>query len=234
MDERGIIIADRDAEYRKEMAEFFQKAGYRVETTDSAVHVLCSILQKEAPVLLLGTNFDKKLSTAELIHLLKKCNRRLHVIMVSEEMPLAQLRQVRQEGIFYHALKPSAPGDTGEIGTAVESAFKAARAVDNPQRVEDAELQDHSPAIEVMAQDSSGETAVCLTALPLLILGTLLLCLACAESAALGNSTATWLFLGFCTLIVITQIFPVFRLKLPFTKNPPETAEQQQGASLEE
>src|SRR3954447_13678520 len=107
MDERGIIIADRDADYRSQIADHFTKAGYCVETTDSAVHVLCSILEKQTPVLLLGSDFDQKISSADLIHLLKKCNRHLAVIMVSEEMPLSVARKVRQEGIFYHALKPA-------------------------------------------------------------------------------------------------------------------------------
>src|SRR5690349_10693863 len=105
MDERGIIIADRDAEYRNDIAEFFQKAGYRVETTDSAVHVLCSVLEKNTPVLLLGSDFDNKICSVDLIHLLKKCNRNLNVIMVSDQMPLELARKIRQEGIFYHALK---------------------------------------------------------------------------------------------------------------------------------
>ncbi len=127
MDERGIIIADRDNEYRAQIADFFRQAGYQVETTDSAVHVFCSILEKKIPVLLLGENFDAKLASADLIPLLKRCNRQLAIILVSDTMPLPLIRKIRTEGIFYHALKPVGPMDREELQQAVECAFKKGR-----------------------------------------------------------------------------------------------------------
>lgn len=127
MDERGILIADRDTEFRKQVADYFREAGYQVETTDSAVHAFCSILEKQTPVVLLGNDFDKKVNSADLIHLLKKCNRRLAVILVSDELPLPLVRKIRKEGIFYHALKPAGPKDSEEIQQAVECAFSKSR-----------------------------------------------------------------------------------------------------------
>ncbi|SNB47608.1 response regulator [Geobacter sp. DSM 9736] len=122
-DDRGILIADRDTDVRKEVAEIFTEAGYQVETTDSAVHVLCNILEKQTPVVLLGNDFDNKVSSADLIHLLKKCNRKLAIILVSDEASLPVVRKIRREGIFYHALKPSTPEDKEEIRQAVGCAF---------------------------------------------------------------------------------------------------------------
>lgn len=123
MNERGILIADKDTDVRKEVADIFIEAGYQVETTDSAVHVLCNILEKQTPVVLLGNDFDNKVTSADLIHLLKKCNRRLAVILVSDEASLPVVRKIRREGIFYHALKPSSPEDKEEIRQAVGCAF---------------------------------------------------------------------------------------------------------------
>jgi FixJ family two-component response regulator len=123
MTERGILIADKDTEVRKQVADIFVEAGYQVETTDSAVHVLCNILEKQTPVVLLGTDFDKKITSADLIHLLKKCNRRLAIILVSDENSLPMVRKIRQEGIFYHALKPQTEKDKEEIRQAVGCAF---------------------------------------------------------------------------------------------------------------
>ncbi|KAF0219610.1 MAG: response regulator [Geobacteraceae bacterium] len=123
MTERGILIADKDNEVRKQVAEIFAEAGYQVETTDSAVHVLCNILEKQTPVVLLGTDFDKKITSADLIHLLKKCNRRLAIILVSDETSLPIVRKIRQEGIFYHALKPQSEEDKEEIRQVVGCAF---------------------------------------------------------------------------------------------------------------
>ncbi len=127
MTERGILIADKDTEARKQFAEYFAEAGYQVETTDSAVHVLCNILEKQTPVVLLGTDFDKKVASADLIQLLKKCNKQLTIILISDEVSLPVVRKIRQEGIFYHALKPHNSEDNDEIRQAVKCAFNNSR-----------------------------------------------------------------------------------------------------------
>ncbi|GAB7026568.1 response regulator [Geotalea toluenoxydans] len=124
MNEREILIADRDNEFRNQIAEYFRQAGYQVETTDSAIHAFCSIVEKHIPVILLGDDFDGKLASADLIPLLKKCNRQLAIIVVSDEMPLSVARKIRQEGIFYHAFKPAAPADREELHQAVSCALK--------------------------------------------------------------------------------------------------------------
>jgi DNA-binding NtrC family response regulator len=123
MSEREILVADSDSESRKQMADTFRDAGYNVETTDSAVHVFCTVLEKQIPVVLLGSGFDNKMALADLVRLLKKCNRHLTIILVSDEETLPAIRTIRQEGIFYHALKPDSPDDTEEIRAAVECAF---------------------------------------------------------------------------------------------------------------
>jgi DNA-binding NtrC family response regulator len=124
MAEQGIIIADRESEARREVAEIFTNAGYKVETTDSAVHVLCNILEKQSPVVLLGNDFDNKISSADLIQLLKKCNRRLTIILVSDEESLPIVRKIRKQGIFYHALTPRSQEDREEICQAVKCAMQ--------------------------------------------------------------------------------------------------------------
>lgn len=123
MDEREILVADSDSESRQQVAEAFREAGYQVETTDSAVHVFCTVLEKHIPVVLLGSGFDKKIALPDLVRLLKKCNRQLTIILVSDDEALPIVRTIRQEGIFYHALKPSNAQDTDEIRLAVECAF---------------------------------------------------------------------------------------------------------------
>ena len=125
MEENSILIADKDTDYLREISEYFKGAGYAVATTDSAVNVMCDILKKHVPVLLLGGDFDKKIGLPHLLHLLKKCNRHLAVILVSDEATLPMVRTIRQEGIFYHALRPVTEEDREEIKQAVECAFKA-------------------------------------------------------------------------------------------------------------
>lgn len=123
MNEREILVADSDSAVRQRMADSFREAGYDVETTDSAVHVFCTVLEKKIPVVLLGGGIVKKMALADLVRLLKKCNRHLTIILVSDEESLPTIRTVRKEGIFYHALKPTSQQDTDEIRRAVECAF---------------------------------------------------------------------------------------------------------------
>lgn len=218
MEKRAIMIADRDADYRKQMADHFRQAGYQVETTESAAHVLCSILEKQTPVLLLGNDFDNKIPSADLIRLLKKCNRHLHVIIVSEDMPLAQARKIRHEGVFYHALKPAAPDDTEELGMAVDCAFK--------KRLTDRQVPAAEPAVAVAPQHEEilQESAIekgqpvlpALVGLVSLILGASFFSLVAAERAGQGDSLTLWLFLALCALIIVTQLLPIFQIRLPF------------------
>ena len=118
----GLLIADKDLESRKQMADIFIEAGYNVMVTNSAANALDGILKKTAQVVLLGSEFDD-LPAVDLIPLLKKCNRKLTIILVSDEVPLPQIRKARREGIFYHALKPSGAEDREEIRQAVQCAF---------------------------------------------------------------------------------------------------------------
>ena len=121
---REILLADRDSEVRRQVADVFRMEGYQVETTDSAIRVFCSVLEKKVPVVLLGSDFDKKINLPDLVRLLKRCNRQLNIILVSDEQSLPLVRTIREEGIFYHALKPANRNDTEEIRLAVECAFK--------------------------------------------------------------------------------------------------------------
>jgi len=125
MEKNSILIADKDTDYLREISEYFKGAGYAVATTDSAVNVMCDILKKHVPVLLLGGDFDKKIGLPHLLQLIKKCNRHLAVIMVSDEESLPMMRTIRQEGIFYHALRPETEDDLEEIKQAVDCAIKA-------------------------------------------------------------------------------------------------------------
>ncbi len=126
MKEQGILVADKDTDFLREVAEHFTEAGYSVETTDSAVHVICNILKKKTPVVLLGSDFDKRVNLIELVKLLKKCNRHLAVILVSDEESIPLVKSIREEGIFYHALRPVTEEDHDEIKQAVKCALKIA------------------------------------------------------------------------------------------------------------
>lgn len=118
----GLLIADNDTEARKQLADLFIEAGYNVIVTNSAANAIHGILKKAAQVVLLGSEFDE-FKASDLIPLLKKCNRDLTIILVSDDASLPVIRKLRKEGIFYHALKPVKPEDKEEIRQAVRCAF---------------------------------------------------------------------------------------------------------------
>jgi len=117
-----ILIADESRESRKVMADLCIEAGYSVTVTNTAAGVLQGILKKTARVILLGSSFDE-LAAVELIPLLKKCCRNLTIILVSNEASLPVIRRLRNEGIFYHLLKPVLPEDSEELKQVVACAF---------------------------------------------------------------------------------------------------------------
>ena len=120
---QGLLIADKDLDCRKQMADMFIQAGYNVIVTNSAANALDGILKKTAQVVLLGSGFDD-LTAADLIPLLKKCNRNLSIILLADDASLPLMRKLRNEGIFYHALKPVNGEDRDEIRQVVECAFQ--------------------------------------------------------------------------------------------------------------
>lgn len=119
----GILIANKDQTYRDQMAEVFRQDGYQVEVADSVVNSLQGILDKSIQVVVLGGVFNES-QVAKFVPLLKKCNRNLSIILISDEMPLDLLRSIRKEGIFYHALKPVEDESWDEIRQVVSCAFE--------------------------------------------------------------------------------------------------------------
>ncbi|MBV5338747.1 MAG: response regulator [Deltaproteobacteria bacterium] len=117
-----ILIAEENRESRIAMANLFIEAGYNVTVTTTAAGVLQGIMKKTANVLLLGSSFDE-LAAVELVPLLKKCCRNLNIILVSNEASLPVIRKLRNEGIFYHLLKPVLPEDREELKQVVACAF---------------------------------------------------------------------------------------------------------------
>jgi len=120
----GLLVADKNMETRKQMADLLIKAGYDVTVTDSAVNAIRGVLKKTAQVVLLGSALDE-LSSAELIPLLKHCNPRLMIILIADDAPLPMIRKARTEGIFYHALRPAEPEGEEEIRQVVKCALES-------------------------------------------------------------------------------------------------------------
>jgi DNA-binding NtrC family response regulator len=120
----GLLIANKDQDARQQMARLFESDGYEITAADSVVNSLAGILDKTIQVVLLGGVLDEQ-QISKFVPLLKKCNRNLSIILVSDEMPLELLRRIRKEGIFYHALRPVGNEGWDEIRQAVSCAFES-------------------------------------------------------------------------------------------------------------
>lgn len=123
MHANAILIADENLENRNVMADLCTEAGYRVTVSTSISGVLHGVLKKTARVILLGSSFDE-LAAADLIPLLKRCCRHLAIIVVTNDMTPPITRKLRNEGIFYHLLKPALPEDREELKQVVACALK--------------------------------------------------------------------------------------------------------------
>jgi len=129
----GLLIADKNMETRKQMADLLIKAGYDVMVTDSAVKAIYGVFKNMAQIVLLGTTLDE-LTSSELIPLLKHCNRNLMIILIADDTSLPMIRKARTEGIFYHALRPAEPEDEEEIRQVVKCAMESLNRSANARR----------------------------------------------------------------------------------------------------
>lgn len=118
-----LLIADKDMDARRQMADIFGHEEYQVIEAESVDVVLHEVLKRDVQVVLLGSEFDG-LSARELIPLLKKCKRDLTIILVSNDESLPLIRRFRREGIFYHSLKPISEDDKEELRQVVHCAFE--------------------------------------------------------------------------------------------------------------
>ncbi len=124
MKARKILIADKDEAARQQLADFFENSHFEVETTASAAYAIAKIVQKNEPIVILGDSFEEKIASVDVIALMRKCNKDLRIILVSDDSSLETLRRIREDGIFYHALKPHNQADNEELRSAVECAVE--------------------------------------------------------------------------------------------------------------
>jgi DNA-binding NtrC family response regulator len=125
-----LLIADKDMETRRRMANLLIEAGYDVMVTDSATKTINGVRKKKAQVVLLGAELGE-FTFVELVPLLKRYNRKLTIVLIADDTPLPFIRKVREDGIFYHALRPSEPEGEEEIRQVVKCAIEnLARAPD--------------------------------------------------------------------------------------------------------
>lgn len=202
MKELRLLVAEHDEVRRALITEKFEASGYSVATMGSAAELLQVAFEKQGSVLLLDGSFDALIPPGDLLHLLKRCDPNLQVIMICDEVPPVLARRVHDEGIFYCALKSADPGDTEELETAVWCAFRKNSEAAGKGKLGSERITAAVPVRHV----------ACLMAL-LAVVTVAGLTLA-FQGAGFATAGLTYLFLGFCAVIVTTQLLPIFRIRL--------------------
>lgn len=202
---QGLLIVNENRKARERLAELFCADDVQVETRDSVINGLEGILNKTTQVVVLGGYFDETY-VAKLIPLLKKCNRYLSIILITDEISIELLRRIRKEGIFYHALKPAGDEGREEIRQAVHCAFRNYEARRNEPQI--------TQSKEVFMQRL--KTMLTSLSLVLMVVGPAM----SAETNKTYNSGILVLaFVGICALLVVAQLIPAIRSLFGMTKD---------------
>ena len=202
---QGLLIANEDRDSRDRLAELFSEDEIHVEATDSVVNGLEGILNKTIQVVVLGGNFDET-HVAKLVPLLKKCNRYLSIILISDEISINLLRRIRKEGIFYHALKPAGDEGREEIRQAVHCAFR------------NYHVRRNEPQITQSKEVSMHRVKTILTSLSLVLMA-VAPAMAADTSKVYNSGILVLLFVGFCALLVVAQLLPAIMNLFGMTKD---------------
>ncbi len=198
----GLLIANKNQQARERLADLFNKEDFRVTKADSVANALEGIINKEIQVVVLDGHYDEQ-NVVKLVPLLKKCNRNISIILVSDEMPINLVRRIRKEGIFYHALRSTGDENHDEIYQAVCYAFKK-----------------YEEATQLNAQQKEKAMFPIKSMLSTLAITMLLITPAFAvDTATTYNSgILVMLFIGFCALLVVAQLVPAVLVLFGMTK----------------
>ncbi|UCG91202.1 MAG: response regulator [candidate division WOR-3 bacterium] len=115
-----IVIMDNDEKTLKQLIKSLSKEGYKTETLAQTSKVFEKIKNEQIDILILAVDaWGTK--GYELIPMIKKMNRFLPIIATSADDSIEMATRVREEGVFFYALKPL---DMKEIKLALKNAFK--------------------------------------------------------------------------------------------------------------
>ncbi|MDA3902166.1 MAG: response regulator [Desulfuromusa sp.] len=200
----GLLIANKNHEAREQLASLFDKNEYQVTKADSVANALEGIINKEIQVVVIDGNYDEQ-NVVKLIPLLKKCNRNISIILVSDEMPIDLERRIRKEGIFYHALKTAGEDNHEEIRQAISYAFKKYDENTNTQAIAKQKEKTMFPIKSVLST----------LAITLMLVTP---AFAVDTTQTYNSGILTLLFVGFCALLIVAQLVPAVLVLFGMTK----------------
>lgn len=105
MKARQLLILNGNKEERLNMVNYFKNTHYEVESSPSAAYSIAKIIQGHTPLVIMSDTFEEIISATDVIALMKRANKNLKIILVSDNSSLETLKKIHQEGILYHSLK---------------------------------------------------------------------------------------------------------------------------------
>ncbi len=200
----GLLIANKNHAAREQLASLFDENEYQITKADSVANALEGIINKEIQVVVIDGHYDEQ-NVVKLIPLLKKCNRNISIILVSDEMPLELERRIRKEGIFYHALKTVGEDNHAEIYQAVSYAFRKYDENTNTQVTAKQKVKSMFPLKSVLS--TMAITMMLVT--PAFAIDT---------AQTYSSGILVMLLVGFCSLLVVAQLIPAVLVLFGMTK----------------
>ncbi|SDZ97689.1 Response regulator receiver domain-containing protein [Desulfuromusa kysingii] len=201
---QGLLIANKNQGSREQLASLFNASDYQVTTVDAVANALEGIINKDIQVVVIDGHYDEQ-NIVKLIPLLKKCNRNISIILVSDEMPIEMERRIRKEGIFYHALKTVGEDNGEEIRQVVSYAFKKYA---------------ENTAIKANKKHKAKAMFPVKSAL-----STIAMIMMFVSPAFAVDTTQTYnsgilvlLLIGFCALLIVAQLVPAVLVLVGMTK----------------
>ncbi len=103
MEKKRVLIVDDDSEFKKSLITELTKDGYEVETAQRLGDVLEKVLSSRASLII--TNLQA-LPNYEAISMIKKINKNIPIITITDDDSIETERKVRQEAVFFYFVKP--------------------------------------------------------------------------------------------------------------------------------
>lgn len=119
-DVKRLLVADGDEEARHSLLDLFTREGYRVELTRLASEVIQKIQNTRIDVLIMDVDIPG-MKGYQIIPIIKTMEPELPIIVTSSHSSLKLAQKVRQEKIFFYAMKPL---DLKEIKLVVKDALR--------------------------------------------------------------------------------------------------------------
>jgi len=122
MKARQILILESNKKTKSNYKKMFLDTHFDVNFTSSAAYTIAHVIKGNKPIIIIGDEFEENISAHQVIALLKRVDKNLKIILVSDNSSLETLKKIREDGIFYHSLQPKTTQDSEELLTVLEFA----------------------------------------------------------------------------------------------------------------